>query len=504
MLSTSWPFGRRNTCFQPIQTKPSAKKATLTLFLDDGPRPAFLSFVATFFGMQKSDLWLAVVYCLGVAKIANGFVAPSIFFPARARQETLSGALCQFKDTSSENAVPVAAGDADVPDSWDCKTGTTKIVTYGMKGNWMAILILFQKEGKNFDNINFATAISQLAKIRSLEKQDTLFLQFLEAMEANLQDPDEDPKCYANVAHGLAKLNLRDNDITGRVFYRLADANVAKRFVDKGNAQHIANTAWACATLGHSCPELFAAIGTTIVPSGSSTMEMHQNIANTALACAKLGHSCPELFAAIGTTKRSKWLVDYGDAQNIANTAWACAKLGHSCPELFTAIARIPHSKWLGDDVKPQAIANTAWACATLGHSCPELFTEIGTTNRSKWLVDNGKPQAISMTAWACATLGHSCPELFAAIGTTNRSGWLVDNGKPQAISKTAWACATLGHSCPELFAAIGTTTRSKWLVDNGNAKEIADMVWACETLGHSHRHCFGRFGMAGNCFPVV
>jgi hypothetical protein len=107
--------------------------------------------------------------------------------------------------------------DADVPDCWDSKSRTKKIATYGTQGNWTAILILFQEEGKYFDNINFATAVSKLAKIRTLKKQDTLFLQFLEAMEANLHNPDKRPRCYANVAHGLAKLNLQDKDVTGRV-----------------------------------------------------------------------------------------------------------------------------------------------------------------------------------------------------------------------------------------------------------------------------------------------
>jgi hypothetical protein len=149
--------------------------------------------------MKQSDWWLAVVHCLGVAKIAHGFIGPSIrtFFPAGVRKQPLSGALCQYKDTNSEHAVP--AGDADVSDKWNYMARTTKIAKYGAQENWMAILALFQNEGKYFSNINFSTAISKLAKIRSLKKQDTLFLQLLEATEANLQDPDEDPRSYATV-----------------------------------------------------------------------------------------------------------------------------------------------------------------------------------------------------------------------------------------------------------------------------------------------------------------
>jgi hypothetical protein len=84
-------------------------------------------------------------------------------FLAGVRKQPLSGAVCQFKDTNSENAV--LAGDANDPCYWDYKARTKMITEYGTQGNWMAILILFQEEGKYFNNINFATAISKNAAV---------------------------------------------------------------------------------------------------------------------------------------------------------------------------------------------------------------------------------------------------------------------------------------------------------------------------------------------------
>jgi hypothetical protein len=195
--------------------------------------------------MKQSDRRLAVIRCLCVlARIAYGFItvpSPSSFsrptgalkqLLAGAPQRLLAGAPGQSKDSIEHRA-------------WDhqCKKRTQQIVKYGNDRDWMAILTLFHEEGHSFNEINFSTAIAQLAKIRSLNSHDTLFLQFLKAMETNLLGPDEDPRCYANVAHALAKLNLRNNESTERVFGRLVDAAVAKRFVDNGAAQEIANTA---------------------------------------------------------------------------------------------------------------------------------------------------------------------------------------------------------------------------------------------------------------------
>ena len=98
-----------------------------------------------------------------------------------------------------------------------------------------------------------------------------------------------------------------------------------------------------------------------------------QAIANTAWACATLGFEAPNLFAEID--RRSNWLVKEGNPQDVANTAWACATLGFEAPNLFAEIDR--HSNWLVKEGSPQAVANTAWACATLGFDVANFLSEI-------------------------------------------------------------------------------------------------------------------------------
>jgi hypothetical protein len=52
-----------------------------------------------------------------------------------------------------------------------------QIITF--KTNWKGILALFHKESKDFNNVNFATTMSQLGKIRSVDKRDPSFVKFV-------------------------------------------------------------------------------------------------------------------------------------------------------------------------------------------------------------------------------------------------------------------------------------------------------------------------------------
>jgi len=313
-----------------------------------------------------------------------------------------------------------------------------KLVELGKKRLWKDLLKIAKEEQVRFNNVNYATVMSQLGRIRSFDRSDPHFLAFLKAMATKIGErglPWIKPREASNIIHAIGKMQLR-NPSTKRILEWISTPETAAIFVEKGKPQAIANTAWACATLSFEAPNLFAKI------------EEH-----------------------------SKWLVEEGDPQAVANTAWACATLGFEAPNLFAEIER--QSKWLVKEGKPQEVANTAWACATLGFEAPNLFAEIN--RQSKWLVETGDPQAVANTAWACATLGFESPELFAEI--EHRSKWLVRDGTLQEVSNTAWACAKLGYKAPHLFAEI--ECRSKWLVQEGNPQDVANTVWACATLGY-------------------
>jgi hypothetical protein len=352
-----------------------------------------------------------------------------------------------------------------------------RLLDYAYQGDWKGILTLFEKEGHDFDEINFATAISRLAKIQHFELEDPIFPVFLQAMEVKIREPAAAPQCYATVAHALAKLKYRQhNEASVRIFRRLDDPAMAVAFVEKANFQDIGNTTWACAKLGYASPAFFAAVdyikSQQLVADGTT-----QIIANTAWGCAEMGHPSPTLFAAIES--HAEWFVANALSQEIAMTARACAKLRHPSPELFAAIKG--KAAWLAANGSTQTIANIAWAFAELGYSSPELYAALEGFGK------NGSAREIAMTARAYAKLGHSPQELFDDI--ENRADWLVHCDDTQAIANVAWACGELNQPCPIFFAAI--ERRSHWLVFHSNPQEIAMIARSCAKLGHVNEALF-------------
>lgn len=358
----------------------------------------------------------------------------------------------------------------------------SRIVSLGKNHHdWRGILELYRVERDHFNDINFATSMSQLGRIRSLRKDDTRLEELMVDIATHIAQRNHsaaaggswEPRAIANVIHSVARMRLK-SDGARQLINTIVDGGIDMRlFVENGNPQAIANTAWACANLEVRCTALFEAINEKaayLVENGNG-----QSIANTAWACATLGIYCPALFKAID--QEASYLVENGTPQAIANTAWACATLGFQCPALFKAIDE--NALYLTRKGQPQEIANTAWACATLGFVSPTLFKAMD-EHASLFLVENGTPQAIANTAWACATLGVECPTLFNAIN--NKALRIVASGSPQNIANTAWACATLGVECPAFFKAIDE--HASFLLEYGNSQEIANTAWACATLG--------------------
>ena len=126
-----------------------------------------------------------------------------------------------------------------------------------------------------------------------------------------------------------------------------------------------------------------------------------QHIANSVWACATLGVKAPKLFN--GLDQCSDRLLREGKPQNIANSVWACSTLGVKAPKLFDGLDQ--HSDRLLREGNPQAIANSVWACATLGVKAPKLFN--GLEQYSDRMLREGTPQAIANSVWACAVLNY-------------------------------------------------------------------------------------------------
>jgi len=232
--------------------------------------------------------------------------------------------------------------------------------------------------------------------------------------------------------------------------------------------------------LGERNATIFSAVESNaswIVDNGNA-----QEIANTAWACAKLDVQSPLLFRSID--ERSAWLAENGKPQHVSNTAWACATLNVQAPSFFRSIEE--RASWIVDNGNAQEIANTAWACAKLDVQSPSLFRSID--ERSAWLVENGKPQNISNTAWAFAKLRFHAPSLFCCID--ERSAWLIENGNPQNVANAALAFAEVGIRPEQLFRCLlEEGGRLEQFLEGANSQEVCNLAWSVATLGLESDH---------------
>ncbi len=379
-----------------------------------------------------------------------------------------------------------------------------QLLEFGKNKDWERIIETYDKEKDNFNDINYATALTQLAKCSNPCKDDQRLNELLADISKQISvNHTWEARGMVNMLHSVAKMKLesadarylvssilrRDNllritefgnaqDISN-LAWSCATLNVsasdlpqamneqAERLVETGSSQAIANTAWACATLGIKCPQLFAAIDkdTSKFIKAAST----QHIANTAWACATLGIECPNFFNAV--EDRATELVLHGKTQEIANTAWAFATLGCRGYGLFSAIDS--NADDFVEKAKSQEMANTAWASATLGIQSPSLFQKID--QKAHRFINGGDVQAIANTAWAFATLDVACPSLLYIIDKNSKR--LVDSGTTQEIGNLAWSVVKLGQDSPMIFAAI--EKRLGWFFQNGTTQEISNVIWA-------------------------
>mmetsp|Transcript_2215 Transcript_2215/g.4018 ORF Transcript_2215/g.4018 Transcript_2215/m.4018 type:complete len:161 (-) Transcript_2215:151-633(-) len=55
-----------------------------------------------------------------------------------------------------------------------------KISELGRKGKWKEMILIHEKEKEGFNNVNYATTMSQLGRIRFVDHRDPLFRAFLD------------------------------------------------------------------------------------------------------------------------------------------------------------------------------------------------------------------------------------------------------------------------------------------------------------------------------------
>lgn len=319
----------------------------------------------------------------------------------------------------------------------------TRITKLGREGNWKGMLAIHHKEKRNFNHVNYAMTMSQLGRIRSIDRREPMFNTFLEdlAIQLNNRDPTwMKARQISNILHATGKMRLQGVPAK-RIVQFVKNQNNARRFVQEADPQAIAITVWAFAEMESKAPNVFSEI-----------------------------------------EKRAEWLIAEADAQAVANIALACAKLNVPSPNVFSEIDKRARSLFSGGN--PQAVVNTAWACATLGVPLPKLFSEI--ERRVDWLVEKGNPQAVAILAWSFATLGVHSPTFFSSLD--QRAEWLIEEGEPQAIANTAWSFATVGYEEATKFFSCLDANIDK-ILSFRNEQIIVNISYALLILDLGRKH---------------
>jgi hypothetical protein len=249
--------------------------------------------------------------------------------------EELDGIVWAFSKLNI--TVPKSLSHRHLPTFNRCVIINKQITEEAGRGD--GLLAIFEREGENFNSVNWATIVTRLGKLQRAEieklKQSGTFRSFLSDLTAKMASgkPDQlraswSAREVSNVVYSLAKMNLDIREIM--------DAVVANSswLAEKANPQEIAITAWAFATLNSPAAALFKSIdecSARLVKDGNS-----QEISNTVWSFGKLGFPAPTLCKEIDENPLA--IVKHGNPHDIANAAWAFAKLNASSPILFEQI----------------------------------------------------------------------------------------------------------------------------------------------------------------------
>ncbi|KAG1673218.1 hypothetical protein FOA52_013098 [Chlamydomonas sp. UWO 241] len=164
----------------------------------------------------------------------------------------------------------------------------------------------------------------------------------------------------------------------------------AKPHLRDFNSQHLANTVWALATLGHADADFMAALLKAATPQLRKFTP--QALANTAWALATLDHADGAFMASL--LKAAKLQLRDFTPQALANTAWALAVLDHADNALMAAL--LQQAAGMVRDL----------ACA---ENCTQLFLCM------LWLKDQ-----------------HSDIAVPAQLAETCKRAWMEERPQPQ------------------------------------------------------------------------
>ncbi|KAI2507052.1 hypothetical protein MHU86_7321 [Fragilaria crotonensis] len=291
-----------------------------------------------------------------------------------------------------------------------------------------------------FNNVSYATALTQLGRIQSFNKNDPMFLAFLTDLYDELQERGVawmGPRQFSNIIHAIAKMELWNNQHASNILDMMDDEANAEWLMEYSNAHDVALLMWACAKLGFRSPNLFASMD-----------------------------------------RNAERLFESSNPQDIANCVWACGKLSMPSPNLFAVMDRSA-DRVIAEGTS-QAVANCVWACAKLGVQSRNLFRLFDHEAERLFLV--GSPQNLAMCVLSCAKV-NVLPRNLVGLLEQN-PGWLVTRCKSRDVAECAWALSQFGLPAPDFFAAIEenldrflSDTNSHYLIMLCRAMAVLDMM---------------------------
>ena len=252
------------------------------------------------------------------------------------------------------------------------------------------------------------------------------------------------------------------------------------------NAQDVANTIWATATLKGRAPELLEIheVLAEMAAAGATALNP-QALANILRSAATLkADALPRLVEGILAAR------EMYNAQDVANTIWAIAALKEEAPVLQQLLPDIlSEVSRVAKDLNAQAASNILWAGASLRNDHAQLWEGVMPALRRASIarLRSSNEQNIANSAWALALLDDGSPEATDALNRFAIAATaVVGQMTPQELANTCYGLALRGIHCVDFLEDVATAvakTSSAWTAED-KMMDLPAIAWAFAKLG--------------------
>ena len=383
-----------------------------------------------------------------------------------------------------------------------------QIINLGKQQKWEDILNLYEHESNEFNNVNYATTLSQLSRIMRYDHDERtnihpVFVDFMDDLATRILQLGLDwigIRQISDILHCIVRMKLLGT--------KSKTTTTTKRKTSSSSSSRSSVTAAAAvAVSARRIIEFASQKGNSkmIIESGNPKAMSSINIVKSKIAIQR-----NQRIVFMG--KKRQWeqiLTLYkreGEDFNNVNLATTISQLQRiikfnsngktmtSHPlfqEFMIGLAEtIKHRglEWIGIRELSNIVHAIGKMQLTTTTNCPAAKKIIQFTSQphnAKSICTYGLSQSISNICWSMASLGSKEDFIcFFQQGLEQQPQIFEDfisKSIPQGLSITAWSCATIGYESPAFFSHI--ERRAVWLVQNGNPQEISNTAWACSTL---------------------